>query len=297
MLDWIRQSPRDKGVLPEHRSSGMLPWLIAIMLFLTGLACWAGVTLGQATASLAADMDRRATVQLAEPNVTTRDAQMRALLAELGKLTAVESARRVPDEELAAMLNPWLGDTASSADIPVPALIDLVFVTNSVQALDSVRGVVQRVAPAARLTADAEWLAPASGLLNTLKWLAIGLVALMAVATGSVVVMAVRASLNTHADTIDIMHLMGASDRQVAQLFERQIARDTLLGGTVGLAGALLVILPLTSRLASVAGPLPSASGLPWWSFPLIILLPVIGVLLARFVARRTVLSTLAQKL
>ncbi|HMT43737.1 MAG TPA: cell division protein [Chakrabartia sp.] len=297
MFEMFRFSARDKGVLPEHRSSGMLPWLIAIMLFLTALACWAGMSLAAAAANLSSDLDRRATIQLAEPNARLRDGQVRALMIELGKLTAVESARQVSDEELSAMLDPWLGDTARNADIPVPALIDVVFAKTGSVAFEQVKTMVATVAPNARLTADAEWLAPASALLRTLKWLAIGLVALMAVATGSVVVMAVRSSLNTHGETIDIMHLMGASDRQVAQLFERQIARDALLGGTVGVIVAILVILPLSSRISSLGGGLPGEAPAQWWSFPLLILLPVLGVGLARLVARRTVLANLGDKL
>jgi cell division transport system permease protein len=297
MFELFRFAARDKGVLPEHRSSGMLPWLIAIMLFLTALACWAGMSLAGAAASLSSDLDRRATVQLAEPNARLRDGQIRALMAELDKLSAVESVRRVSDDELAAMLDPWLGDTARNAEIPVPALIDLVFVRSGSAGLDQVKSLVATVAPNARVTADAEWLAPASALLRTLKWLALGLVALMAVATGSVVVMAVRSSLNTHGETIDIMHLMGASDRQVAQLFERQIARDALLGGTVGVIVAILVILPLSARISSIGGGLPGETPVQWWSFPVLILLPVFGVGLARLVARRTVLANLSDKL
>jgi cell division transport system ATP-binding protein len=164
MFELFRFSARDKGVLPEHRSSGMLPWLIAIMLFLTALACWAGMSLaGSSRPTCPPIWTGGRLIQLAEPNARLRDGQMRALMIELGKLTAVESARAgVSDEELSAMLDPWLGDTARNADIPVPALIDLVFVQNRQRrALIRSRSLVATVAPNARVTADAEWLAPA----------------------------------------------------------------------------------------------------------------------------------------
>lgn len=297
MWEMFNFAARDKGVLPEHRSSGILPWLIAIMLFLTALASWAGVSLAGATTRLASDLENRATVQLAEPNATLREGQIKALLAELRKLTAVESARRVGDDELSAMLDPWLGDTTRNADIPMPALIDITLRQAGTDALAQVRSAAKAVAPAAQVTADAEWLAPATGLLTTLKWLSIGLVVLMALATSAVVVMAVRSSLNTHGETIDIMHLMGANDRQVAQLFERQIARDALLGGIVGLVAAGLVIIPLSARIASLGGGLTGEAPVQWWSLPLLAVLPLVGVGLARLVARRTVLANLEDKL
>jgi cell division transport system permease protein len=297
MLELFNFSNRDRGMLPEHRSAGLLPWLIAIMLFLTALACWAGFSLAGATARLASDLDSRLSIQVIEPNPGLRATQVKALLSELGKLTAVASAEAVSDEDLAEMLDPWLGETAREAELPMPALIDVTLNGKDGLSLDQLRKSVVSIAPSARVTADAEWLKPATQLLSTLQWLSIGLVLLMAAATGAVVVMAVRSSLNTHGETIDIMHLMGASDRQVAQLFERQIARDALLGGIVGLMLALLVIIPLSSRISGLGGGLPGEGSPAWWSLPLLLILPLLGVGFSRLVARRTVMRTLEAKL
>ena len=53
-------------------------------------------------------------------------------------------------------------------------------------------------------------------------------------ATAATVVLAARAALDTHRGTIEILHLMGATDVQVARLFQRRIALDALFGGLVG---------------------------------------------------------------
>ena len=45
-------------------------------------------------------------------------------------------------------------------------------------------------------------------------------------------------ALDTHRDTIEVIHMLGATDIQIARLFQRRIALDALLGGLVGTAGA-----------------------------------------------------------
>src|SRR3546814_14385008 len=68
------------------------------------------------------------------------------------------------------------------------------------------------------------------------------IVLLVALAMVGTVVLATRAALNTHRETIEVMHLMGATDGQITRLFERRSAFDGLLGGVMALAGAALVL-------------------------------------------------------
>ena len=53
----------------------------------------------------------------------------------------------------------------------------------------------------------------------------------MAAATAAVVVLAARAGLEAHRATIEVMHMLGSTDVQVARLFQRRIARDAAIGG------------------------------------------------------------------
>ncbi|TVV69603.1 cell division protein, partial [Sphingomonas solaris] len=38
MMQWLRVPPAERRLLPESRLSGPMPWVIAIMMFLTVLA-------------------------------------------------------------------------------------------------------------------------------------------------------------------------------------------------------------------------------------------------------------------
>jgi cell division transport system permease protein len=287
----------DRALLPEGRFAGPMPWVIAIMMFLTVLAAAAGLRLGSAAASLGANIGSRLTVQVVQPNPDLRESEANAAVAALERQPAVRSVRRLDAEEMRRLLEPWLGPGGLDADIPVPAMIDVNLARPSPEALASLRAAVAAVAPSARVDDNGQWLAPVARLIGSLKWLSAGLVLLMIGATGATVVLAARAALDTHRSTIEVLHLMGATDVQVARLFQRRIALDALFGGAVGLLLAAFVMLLIGNRIAALGSELLGASEMPLGSWLALIALPALGVLLAMLVARLTILRALGRML
>ena len=152
--------------------------------------------------------------------------------------------------------------------------------------------------PSSDVKARTEWSAlPLAGLLSALGWLAAGVVLLMTLATGAVVVLAARGAHDSHRTTIDVLHLMGSTDVQIARLFQRRIGLDAMVGGALGFAFAVLVILLIGLRLAGTGSELLGAVTLDWSGWLLLALLPVAGVALATLAARWTVLRALGRAL
>jgi cell division transport system permease protein len=287
----------DRGLLPEGRFTGPMPWVLAIMMFLTVLAAAAGLGLGNAARSLDADIGNRITVQIVEANPDLRERQARAAVATLQKLPGVSAIRRIEDEEMARLLEPWLGAGGLEADLPVPVIIDADLTPQAYGNLGSVQSAVIAAAPSARVDDNAQWLAPLAKLIAALRWLAAGLVLLMVGATTATVVLAARAALDTHRSTIEVLHLMGSTDVQVARLFQRRIALDALFGGAIGLVAAALVLLAIGNRMGALGSELLGSAGLPVTSWIALASLPVAGVILAMLVARFTILRALGRLL
>ena len=287
----------DRRLLPEGRLAGPMPWVLAIMMFLTVLAAAAGLGLGNAAASLAAGTGNRVTVQIVEANPDFREAQARIAIAELERLAGVLDIRRVDAEEMERLLEPWLGEAGLEADLPVPVMIDVDLTPEAYARLDVIRAALRDVAPTARVDDNAQWLAPLAKLIAALKWLAAGLVLLMVGATAATVVLAARAALDTHRGTIEVLHLMGSTDVQVARLFQRRIALDALFGGIVGLVAAALVLLVIGNRVGALGSELLGSAALPLVSWLILIALPISGVFLAMLVARVTILRALSRML
>lgn len=288
---------RDGRLFPEGRLSGPMPWVIAIMMFLTALAAATGLGLAAGAERIEGQIGNRVTVQIVEANAELRDRQAAAVASLLERSQGVAEVRRVPEEELDQLLEPWLGASAATAELPVPALIDVDLGAGARNRLPQLRQAVREVAPTAVMSDVADWLGPFSGLLASLQWLAAGLVGLMIAATAATVVLAARASLNTHGQTIEILHLMGATDQQIARMFQRRIALDVLFGGIVGAALAILVLVLIGGRVAAIGSELLGSVALPDHAWAVLASLPLAGAALALLVARITIQRALGRLL
>ena len=290
-------SAADRRLLPEGRLAGPMPWVIAIMTFLTVLATGAGMALGNAAWGLANELSGQLTIQIVEPNPELRERQTQTVLADLERLGVVQASERIDDARMRDLLAPWLGQDGLDADLPVPSLIDVTLRSADPRTLADVDNTVKRIAPSARVDAHAQWLAPLQQLLSTIRWLSVALVALMAATMAAAVVLAARTALVTHRATIDIMHLMGATDIQVARLFQRRAALDALFGSMLGCLCGALVVFGVGGRIENVGAALLDNGGLGWTGWGVIALVPVAAVVLSIVTARLTVVRALAKML
>ena len=268
------------------------------MMFLTVLSAAAGLALGAAVQAMSADLAGRASVQVVEADAVVRDQLAARTLQALRQASEVGAATPVDPAALADQLRPWLGEDAASADLPVPALIDVTLTPGATEAkVDRLRRLLGTLSPSLRIEPHAAFLLPLAGLLTALGWLAVGVVVLMTVATGAVVVLAARGAHDSHRGTIDVLHLMGSTDVQIARLFQWRIGLDALLGGVLGFAFAVVVLLLIGLRLSATGSDLLGAVTLHGNDWALLALLPVAGVLLAVLTARWTVLRALGRAL
>ncbi|HEV2569767.1 MAG TPA: FtsX-like permease family protein [Sphingomonas sp.] len=283
----------ERRLLADRRRSGPMPWVLAIMVFLTVLAAAAGLGLAASARSLGDQIAGRVTIQIVEADASAREAQVRAAEAAARRTLGVREVRRVPDAELARLVEPWLGP--ESAELPRPALIDVDL--DRPAALPGLTRALHRVAPAARIDAHAQSLAPLRSLIRTLRWLAIAIVLLTAAATAACVVLAARAALDTHRETIDVLHLLGATDRQIALLFQRRTAGDALIGAAGGFAGGVLILLLLGDRLRALGSELVGSVQLSTLSWAALLAVPMGAALLATAAARLTIEHDLRRSL
>ena len=93
-----------------------------------------------------------------------------------------------------------------------------------------------------------------------------------------------------------VLILQGATDQQVARLFQRQIAIDALVGALAGAALASILILLIVGG-ARFASELAGQSPLGWDDAIVLALLPLAAAGLATLVARRAVIGALRERL
>jgi cell division transport system permease protein len=288
----------ERKLIPEGRISGPMPWVIAIMMFLTLLAAASGLMLVDAARQGSDDLASRVTVQIIEADPSARAAQRASVAKALRGRDGITDVKPIPDAEVRELLEPWLGGGVIDADIPVPALVDVTFAQKPNKAqLDAVRAAIRPLAGSTRLDSHAAWMAPYFRLMQALLWLAAGVIFLLLLATSATVILAVRSALNTHRETINIMHMLGGTDLQAARLFQRRVALDSLLGGLIGFVAALITFWFLVGRFAAVEPGLLGAASIPWFGWIILALIPLAVTGLAMLMARWTVISALKKML
>ncbi len=288
----------ERKLIPDGRVSGSMPWVIAIMTFLTLLAAAAGLIMANAAMQGGADLARQVTVQIIEPDPTARKVQSDGAARILRSAPGVTDVEIVPDAQIREMLSPWLGEDVIDADIPVPSLIDIRLDSPAnEEKLTELRNALSPIAPSAKLDSQADWMAPFFSLMNSLLLLAVGILLLLLIATSATVMLAVRSALNNHRETIEIMHMMGGTDVQAARLFQRRMALDALFGAVIGFILAVIVVLLLSFQFSAANSSLLSGAAMPWYGWIALAIIPLAITGLAMLIARRTVLSALKKML
>jgi cell division transport system permease protein len=277
-------------LLPEARESGgILPWVIAAMVYLTALAVAGGFGLRNAAQGWTADLQQTITVQIAAPDAQTREGQTQAALDALKSTPGVISARALSPAELSSLLEPWLGTGNISADLPVPALIDVKLDETKSLDMDSLGQALRAVAPDALIDTHQQWLGQLSSLTRSIVWTANLVILLVTFATIAIVAFGTRSGLANHQSTISVLHMMGAEDALIASEFQRRFLIHGLQGGIVGVLLGIITI-AIIGMLAKRAGDgLIGAIGLPWTTWVVLALLPILAGVITMFTARLTV--------
>lgn len=280
-------SEAESRLLPGGTFRGPTPYVIAIMTFVMLIVAAAGLALANAAGVVAGAVEHRYVLQLPDG----RDGKLEAAIRAAQSTPGVTQVEAVPEAEMRRTLERWIGPGGLGEDLPVPAIIHLDFAKGADPKSAGARLV--GAVPRARFIAEQATVQPLLASLRALRWLAAALVLLMAAATSAAVVLAARSALDTHRPTIDIMHGIGATDMQIARLFQRKIALDALVGAVAGAAVAAVALIVVGGGGAALANDIAGTAVLRQADFILLALLPLAAALLATLVARAAVLSAL----
>ena len=290
ILERILPAPEAR-LLPVEKLHAPTVALLAIMSFAMIVIASTGLALATAASVVATGAEHRFVIQLP----AAAAGQIPRAVAAARSTDGVRDVVPVPEAEMRETLERWLGDAAGSADLPVPALVRVELAPGA----DASRltAAVRSAAPEATISTESAQLEPLMSSISALQWLAMALVVLMAVATAAAIVLAARGALDTHRPTVEIMHGIGATDRQVTRLFERKIAIDAIAGAVAGTAAALVVVLVVGGAVAAAADAFESAVPLGFADLLLLGAIPVAAVVLAVAVAHWTLVRALRASL
>jgi len=287
-------SQKGPDFLPnEQAHRGLLNWVIGIMVFLTGMAVVSGIQLGLLADGWRASAAGSLTVQIVESDAAKRQAQTDAAVDILRTMPGIKSVNQLGEHDMAALLEPWIGETNLTEHLPVPTMINVSLrpgVSIDLQALSSL---LQADVPAARIDTHEQWLDDLLSLAIAAQMISAAIIVMMLVATIAIVVFTARNSLLAQHETVAVVHMLGAADAMIARSFQRRFWSVGLRGGLIGLLLIALVIGGLYGLSLNV-----QSAYLPHISFHLttfitLCALPILTGIVTMWTARATVKRSL----
>ena len=280
--------------------------VVAAMSFLAALAMAGNVATSTLAAHWLGGARHVLTIEVPDPTASVQAAsritRLDAVLTALRQQPALSGVRALSPAELGHLLKPWLGDARTSGDagIALPGVIMAQGDTHP-HAVAALRQELDQIAPGALVETGGGLAARLTTLTDSLQASAAAILLIVAAVAASVVGVSVRAGLAQRREAIDIIHGLGARDRDIASPFAREIARQAGLGGLLGGLAALPVLLWL-GRLAAGFALVPHSAAhgvgamladMPTllWAGPVVLML--VAALIGWVVAQTTVLGWL----
>jgi cell division transport system permease protein len=296
---------RKSQPLPFTEDPGrrFVPWLIALVVFLAALAL-AGL---MALADVAAKWDRGliGTLTVQVPDNSRADDTGRAIQAQrvdaaikaLTGTPGVASVRALAPKETAALLEPWLGAGAYITSLPLPSIIDVRLDAGARVNVSGLTELLSSQIPGTTVDDHRRWTDRLVTILRAIEALAAAIVALVALAAIGTIVFATRSALAVHAETIELLHIIGAQDETIAAAFARQALGLGLKGGLIGLIGAIIAGAIVAFAFARLPDGLLPTIALTPLEIATLALVPLTVAGIAAVTARATVLAALKRML
>jgi cell division transport system permease protein len=284
----------------RDRSSRFLPWIIALMVYLAGLALSATMALEQVIDRWSAGLKGSITI-VVDPSVNggeaETDARVEAALSVILTTQSVLSATPLAKIDVAGLVEPWLGKDVLSLDLPIPRLIDVTLVPDSGFDLAGLTRRLDSAVPGTQIDDHKVWLQKILRLARTSELIAILIVVLIALAAGATVMFATRTGLAVQRDVIEVLHLIGARDTYIARQFQGNAVSLALWGGLLGLLFTGVTVLALWLLARDLGSSLLPAVRLSLPFLGALAMLPLVGAIIASVTARFTVVRFLARML
>jgi cell division transport system permease protein len=292
-------SRRSDLPLKGDATSRFLPWLVALMVYLSAIAVAGVLVLAGLVERWDHDVSGTLTVQIqpvpGEAGELLTEDRVRQAAELMRRTPGVLAARPLDKRQTLALLEPWLGSAEVVKDLPLPRLIDVSVDSSAQLDLGAVADRLGRMVPGATIDDHRVWLSRLINLSRTTEWVAIAIMLLIGFVTSATVVYATRTGMSVHRGVIEVLHLIGAHDDYIARQFADRAFSLGFSGGMIGLAMAVPTLTAIGWATRRVEGGFLPSLALPLSGWVVIGLLPVLAALLSMYTARLTVHGTLSR--
>ncbi len=273
-------------VPPGSVTGSSLTLVVAIMSFLAALTAGgvyvvfsaANVWTNKISAEITVQVQRRA-----GENEDDKTAEVTRFISDQNGVNRVTPFTR---EQSLKLVEPWIGKSDVLKTFAIPRLIAVEIDRDNPPDISTLKKVLEAKYPGALLDDHGHWRHEIRRLTRLLELAGIGMLFLMATATGAVIIAAATSSLASNREIVSVLNFVGAEEKFIARQFEAHFLKVGIKAGIVGagLAAIAFLCLPyLTEGVSNSATSqaeirrLVGAGTLDLWGY-IVLLFVVVGV-------------------
>jgi cell division transport system permease protein len=272
-----------------------LLFVVATLSFLASLAAIAVFAGSRAAHGWRSEIAGSATVIVSAQGLDTPDAAAARAAEVVSGVKGVAEARALDAAKTAALVGPLVGPAGLPADVPTPRLVTVELDPKAPASGADLDRALKAAGVDAVVDDHSRWTAQIMRAGAAMQATAAALILLIVIALGAVIAFATRQGLAARRDVVEALHLAGATDSFIAQLFQARFARSAAQAALVGavLAIAAAAVLKLTtSGNDQLTALLPVA----WRDLAAPAPFPLLGALVAAVTGRITAMAALRDR-
>lgn len=287
----MRQTP----LLPRGDArEAALFFVVSALCFLAALSALIAQGTYTAAAAWSAQVEGELSVIVQTPDRTLAE----DLADGIQQLNGVIEVNLLSDEEVEALLQPSLGSGVLAGSLALPLLIAVQADVLVGDPSPEITALMASMSIEGEVNAHSGYTAYVREALRLLRFVAMAAVTLLAATAIAVIAFATKAALLARRDIVDVLHLSGADDVYIAQLFEKRfwvLAVQAGIGGAVAALAASAAIVFFFAETDGIAAQLLPQPDLNRWNIAILLATPIVAGIVARSAARVTVISSLKE--
>ena len=276
---------RAASLLPrQDERAGGLVFTVAVLAFLACLAVIATLAADRAARGWVTQLSSSATIQV-RPSGDETGPEAAARAAETAAaVKGVVEARALDRKAAETLLEPWLGKGNLPADLPLPFLVTVELDPKAPATAVSLDQAMAHAHIDASVDDHSRWMQDVRRSGNLVRVIAALACALIASAAGSMIAFATRQGLAARRDVVEVLHLCGAEDSFIANLF---MVRFSSLAFRAAAYGAIAAAATgALTRLAAGSDGFTPALPISWLDLASCIAAPLLGAAVAAVSAK-----------
>lgn len=284
-------------------SKFFIPWLSMFMVFIATLILAVALVVYSSVQSWTNTISGSLTVQIptytdkGESREEVLSADIEMALTLLRSSSGITGATLLTDEQVAELMEPWLGENENITELPLPKIIDVNVDSINPPNIAQLKADLAEQVPVAVLDSHRTALEELMSFFeNTVNLIAFILI-LILITTAISVIFVTKSSLSVHEKVIELIHMMGASDFYITIQFAVRSFKLTLIGSIVGFLLALPIMMLFNYFLQGMTAGFVIQNTLTPIEWLILISVPFLTAALSFLTAYKTVSKTLKQTL